>query len=220
MIGEKDLINFIWAGAAILLVTIPMHWIRHRTFQSEGVKSNTRGFCVFLTLLIWALWIAVTVMSESPLQAGLNAAFLGTLFWMAEIDARTRLLPDRSNLLLLLIAILRQLLLPQGSFLSGLIGCLIISVPMFVLCLFINGAFGGGDIKLTFAWGFFLGWKLALVAFFLAVLTGGIYGAYLLLTGKKERKEHFAFGPFLCLGAILAVLWGNSLIEWYLGFYL
>lgn len=220
MIGEKDLINFIWSGVAMLLVTIPMHWIRHRTFESEGVEPNTRGFCVFLTLLFWGLWAVVTVMSDTPLQAGLTAAFLGSLLWMAEIDARTRLLPDWCNLMIFAIAILRQILLPQGSIWSGLIGCVIISVPMFGLCLFINGAFGGGDIKLTFAWGFFLGWKLALVAFFLAVLTGGIYGAYLLLTGKKERKEHFAFGPFLCLGAILAVLWGNSLIEWYLGFYL
>ena len=102
MIAAGYLVNFIWAGVAMLLVTIPMHWIRHRTFQAEGVKSNTRGFCVFLTLLIWALWITVAVMSESPLQAGLNAAFLGTLFWMAEIDARTRLLPDLSNLFLCL----------------------------------------------------------------------------------------------------------------------
>ena len=219
MIAASDLMNFIWAGVAMLLVTIPMHWIRHRTFETEGVESNTRGFCLFLVLLFWVLWLLITARSESPLEAGLDAAFLGALFWMAEIDARTRLLPDRCNLILLVIAIFRQLLLPQGSFLSGLLGCLIISVPMFVLCMFIDGAFGGGDIKLTFAWGFFLGWKLALVAFFLAVLSGGVYGAYLLLVGKKERKEHFAFGPFLCLGAILAVLWGDALIEWYLGFY-
>ena len=106
-----------------------------------------------------------------------------------------------------------------NAVLFGLLGCVIISVPMFVLSMIVSGAFGGGDIKLTFAWGFFLGWKLSVFAFFLAVLIGGGYAVYLLAAGKKERKEHFAFGPFLCIGAMIATLWGETLIQWYLGLF-
>lgn len=204
----------------MLLVTIPMHWIRHQTFEENGVRSNTRGFCVFFTLLFYVLLIVISVLSENKIEAALNGAFAGTLLWMAEIDARTQLLPDRCNLMIFVIAILRQIVLPQGSILSGLLGCVVISVPMFVLCMFIDGAFGGGDIKLTAAWGFFLGWKLAVVAACLAILAGGAYGAYLLIAKKKERKAHFAFGPFLCLGAIAATFVGEELINWYLGLYL
>ena len=215
----QQLINFICIGATLLLLTIPMHWIRHRTFQKEGVESNARGFCVSFTLLFWVLWLILTAVSEHPLQAILNAAFLGTLLWMAEIDARCQILPDTCNLMIFVISIARQLLLPQGSIWSGLLGCVIVSVPMLLLSILVNGAFGGGDIKLTFAWGFFLGWRLSLLAFFLAVLIGGVYAVYLLAAGKKERKEHFAFGPFLCIGAMAATLWGESLIHWYLGLF-
>ena len=50
------------------------------------------------------------------------------------------------------------------------------------------------------------------------IMLGGGYGIYLLLTGKKGRKEHFAFGPFLCMGMAVGLLWGQQLIDWYLGF--
>ena len=49
------------------------------------------------------------------------------------------------------------------------------------------------------------------------LLLGGGYGIYLLASGKKGRKEQFAFGPFLCAGMILGLLFGNQMIDWYLG---
>ena len=72
-------------------------------------------------------------------------------------------------------------------------------------------------VSYTHLCGLFLGWKLSLVALFLAVVTGGFYGIYLLAAGKKGRKEHFAFGPFLCAGMFLAYFWGTPLLDWYLG---
>ena len=219
MVTAQQLINFICTGAALLLLTIPMHWIRHRTYEAEGVEPGTRGFCVIFRLIFGTLWIILSLVSTHPLQAVLEAAFLGTMLWMAEIDARCQILPDKGNLMIFAISIARQLLMPQGSIWSGLLGCVIISVPMFVLSMIVSGAFGGGDIKLTCAWGFFLGWKLSVLAFFLAVLIGGGYAVYLLAAGKKERKEHFAFGPFLCIGAMIATLWGETLIQWYLGLF-
>ena len=219
MVTAQQLINFICTGAALLLLTIPMHRIRRRTYEAEGVGSGTRGFCVIFTLIFGTLWIILSLVSTHPLQAVLDAAFLGTLLWMAEIDARCQILPDKGNLMVFAISLARQLLMPQGSIWSGLLGCVVISVPMLVLSMIVSGAFGGGDIKFTFAWGFFLGWRLSVLAFFLAVLIGGGYAVYLLAAGKKERKEHFAFGPFLCIGAMIATLWGETLIQWYLGLF-
>ena len=39
---------------------------------------------------------------------------------------------------------------------------------------------------------------------------------YLLAAKKKDRKEHFAFGPFLCVGIAVSVFAGSQLMEWYL----
>ena len=77
-----------------------------------------------------------------------------------------------------------------------LLGMISVSLPMFLLILMIPGAFGGGDVKLMAGVGLFLGWRRCLVSFMAAVLAGGIYGGFLVLTGRKGRKDHFAFGPF------------------------
>jgi leader peptidase (prepilin peptidase)/N-methyltransferase len=66
--------------------------------------------------------------------------------------------------------------------------------------------------------GFLLGWQNALVAIFVGIIIGGVWGVYLLASGKKGAKGHFAFGPALCAGIAVALFFGTSLITWYLGF--
>ncbi len=219
MSERAQLINFIAIGFTLLFVTLLCSRVRKRVLAAEEVRKIPFYHNGLVALLFITLWILLGVREWALPEAILTAAFLGILFWMAEIDALRQILPDACNLAVLLLALLRQLLLPRGSILSGLLACLIISVPMLLLSILVPGAFGGGDIKLTFAWGFFLGWKLSLLSFFLAILSGGIYAAVLLLTGKKERTEHFAFGPFLCLGAIVSTLYGSQILTWYLGLY-
>jgi leader peptidase (prepilin peptidase)/N-methyltransferase len=65
--------------------------------------------------------------------------------------------------------------------------------------------------------GAFLGYKLALLALFLAVIAGGIVALCLLATGIRRRKDPVPFGPFLATGAALATLWGEVTIAWYVG---
>jgi leader peptidase (prepilin peptidase)/N-methyltransferase len=74
---------------------------------------------------------------------------------------------------------------------------------------------GGGDVKLAALIGFFLGWKLALVALFLAVLVATVFGIGLIIIKRKSRKDAIPFGPFLALGAFFSLLWGNLMIFWY-----
>ena len=102
--------------------------------------------------------------------------------------------------------------MPEISFVSRLIGIVCVSVPMLLLTLAVPGAFGGGDIKLMGACGAFLGWKITLVSAFIAILFGGMWGIGLLLGKKKSRKDHFAFGPFLCIGMVIGLLWGGQII--------
>ena len=142
----------------------------------------------------------------------------GLLFALALIDAKTQILPDELNLLLALCGLAGALLRP-GMWASALAGAVCVSVPMLLLCLVIPGAFGGGDIKLMAAAGLLLGWQHTLLAAFLAVLGGGGYGAYLLARKLADRKDHFAFGPFLCTGIVLALLVGEPILQWYFRFF-
>jgi leader peptidase (prepilin peptidase)/N-methyltransferase len=75
---------------------------------------------------------------------------------------------------------------------------------------------GGGDIKLVAMIGAFLGWQAVLITIFLGAFTGAMAGLILMLLGKKGRKDMVPFGPFLALGALLAMVWGEDMLLWYL----
>jgi leader peptidase (prepilin peptidase) / N-methyltransferase len=76
-------------------------------------------------------------------------------------------------------------------------------------------AMGGGDAKLAAMMGAWLGWKLLLLAGFLACAIGAFVGGGAIALGLLNRRQPFPFGPFLALGGITASLWGNALIAGY-----
>jgi leader peptidase (prepilin peptidase)/N-methyltransferase len=57
------------------------------------------------------------------------------------------------------------------------------------------------------------------VGIFLAVVTGGIVAVVVLMLKRKNRKQAIPFGPFLSLGTMAALLWGQNILDWYLGFF-
>ncbi|MFH1860311.1 MAG: prepilin peptidase [bacterium] len=80
-----------------------------------------------------------------------------------------------------------------------------------------DGGMGLGDVKLAGVMGVFLGWKFVLVALFLACLFGSIVGLVLILSGLKKRTDYIPFGPYLALGSLVVVLWGERILGWYIG---
>ena len=82
-------------------------------------------------------------------------------------------------------------------------------------------AMGGGDVKLLAAMGTFLGYKLVLLTLILASFVGSIIGAIVLIQAKKKEKaatpfgHYIPFGPYLAIGTIIALIWGNDIINWY-----
>lgn len=144
--------------------------------------------------------------------------YLGILLVVALIDWDTQIIYDRFHILILILAVGDIFLDTSHGILDRLIGALIIAVPMFILALIIPGAFGGGDIKLMFASGFLLGTGPIVCSMFLGLLTGGAYGAFMLARKKLDRKDNFAFGPFLAFGLMVGALYGDQLVAWYLQF--
>lgn len=142
---------------------------------------------------------------------------ISILLAISMVDWDTMTIPDPLNMGLAILALLSALLTHDISMLSRVVGAFIISAPMLIISLIVAGAFGGGDIKLMFAAGFLLGWENAVVAFFIGILTGGIYAIYLLATNYREKMgRHFPFGPFLAVGIALSMFYGPKIIEGYL----
>lgn len=74
---------------------------------------------------------------------------------------------------------------------------------------------GGGDVKLGAFMGIMLGFPNALFALVLAFLTGAVFSIGLIIAGKKHFGQTIPFGPFLVLGSLIMLYWGNQIIDWY-----
>jgi leader peptidase (prepilin peptidase)/N-methyltransferase len=90
---------------------------------------------------------------------------------------------------------------------------------LLLIALAARGGFGMGDVKLSFLLGILLGfqsWAALWSGIFLAFLTGGVVSLLLLITKRKGRKDAIPFGPPLIVGAWIALVWGQQLVDWYL----
>jgi len=74
---------------------------------------------------------------------------------------------------------------------------------------------GGGDIKVLFPIGLFLGWKLMVISLFISIVTAAVVCVVLILFHIINRKDTVPFGPFISIGTIIAIIFGWQLIGWY-----
>lgn len=149
--------------------------------------------------------------------------FVGVTVTLTLTDIDTKLIPNRIlfpstgvGLLLLIVGGLAE----SGSVLRAIAGGALYFLLLFVLALIARGGFGFGDVKLAFLLGLFAAyqsWDTLIVAIFAAFLLGGVVSLVLVLTGIRGRKDAIPFGPYLVVGAYLAITWAGTIADWYLG---
>ena len=76
---------------------------------------------------------------------------------------------------------------------------------------------GFGDVKLTAAAGFVLGWQKLILAMLIASVVGSIVMLLLKAIRKDEKNTEYPFGPFISAGVLFAMFFGTPVITWYLG---
>ena len=81
--------------------------------------------------------------------------------------------------------------------------------------VYLTKGMGEGDIEIAGVCGLFLGVKQIILALFLAIMLGGAVGIIVILLNLKNIKDKIAFGPFIAIGTLIAILYGNALISWY-----
>ncbi len=151
----------------------------------------------------------------------LALVFLSALMVVTVMDLEHQLIPDRVTMPAIVAGFAGSLALDRPFWLESLLGILLGGA---VICAIILGSrlvmgvegMGGGDITLAAMVGAFLGWKILLLALFLAVLVGAAVAAALLATGRKGGKDPIPFGPFLALGGAVSFFWGKEILQWYL----
>lgn len=170
-----------------------------------------------LVEVLGGLWAVLFVFLHGfSLPTAIYFGVAAVLTAITFIDWDTMTIPNGLLLALLLPVAAAVFFLPLPPLTSRLAGFFIISLPLWLITLAVPNSFGGGDIKLMAVCGLLLGVAGSLVAFFVALLLGGSYGAYLLASQKGERKTLFPFAPFLCAGVLFAILYGQQVATWYL----
>lgn len=140
--------------------------------------------------------------------------FISTLLYVALVDYREMIIPDRSHVILFILGCI-LMFGGYNAIESSLGGMLIISLPLFILAYLTKGI-GYGDVKLMASAGLVLGFSNIILAFFIGIISGGLFGAILLARKLKESKAEMPLGPWLILGIGIALFFGQPIINWYL----
>jgi leader peptidase (prepilin peptidase)/N-methyltransferase len=155
------------------------------------------------------------------LQTAFLLTFLCGLVVASFVDLDHQIIPNVITLPGIPLGLLAGLLLGEPPFLDRVIGMLG-GAGFLYLVLFYGGALygqeamGEGDLNLIALVGAFLGWKAVALTILLGCLFGSAVGLTLMTLRRLSRRQHIPFGPFLSLGAVVALFWGERLIAWYL----
>jgi leader peptidase (prepilin peptidase)/N-methyltransferase len=89
-------------------------------------------------------------------------------------------------------------------------------VIFLLIALVSRGGMGWGDVKLAALIGLATGFPLVFLAVIMGAILGGIVAVALMVAKKRKRREAIPFGPFLALAAMVTLVWGSNILNWYL----
>jgi leader peptidase (prepilin peptidase) / N-methyltransferase len=179
----------------------------------ESHFTNAKVSTPIVVAITSALYFLLTNRFEHNLTVLTYGVLVGAGMWLSLIDIDTHLLPRRIVYRTIAIAIpllvLSAFFDNSGSVSGMFIGGIAMWCILRVLEVLSRGDLGGGDVGLGGLLGLYLGWlsyEAILVGLFASFLVGGFFAVVLLVTRKANRNTHFAFGPFLIVGTLIAVL--------------
>jgi len=173
-----------------------------------------------LTILLWPYLV-------------MTACFIVAIF----VDFEHRIIPDEVSVGGMFAGLVFSLLIPQlhdipaegrslivvhlHSLGLSLLGALIGGGSIYLMgvlgdFLFKKESMGGGDVKLLAMVGAFMGWKFAVLTFFIAPFFGAVYG---IIEKIRTNDTAIAYGPFLVLGALICLFQGDAIIAWIMSGY-
>ena len=171
------------------------------------------GFIYLIIYLIYGLSI----------QTLIYIILSSALIIIAFIDLNEQIVPDVISLPGIVIGFIISFFVPYISFVNSALGVvvgggIILVIGLAGSVIFKKEAMGGGDVKLAAMIGAFLGWRYILISLFLGFFLGALAGIILILSKIKSREDAVPFGPFIVLGSLITLLWGEKILIWYLGF--
>ncbi len=152
------------------------------------------------------------------------AVLCSSLIVITFIDLEFQIIPDRITLAGIPLGLVAGFYLLNDPFMradflgykASLIGMAAGGGLFYLVAVLSRGGMGGGDIKMMAMVGASMGWKAVLLTTFLGSLSGSIIGVFLMVFRGRGRKTKIPFGPFLALGSVITLFFGQEILLWYL----
>ena len=167
--------------------------------------------CAVLFVILTWWFLANTSTGYGLLMALVAFPVVAAFIVLVVSDLRFQILPDGAVAVLFLFGVF--IAIGRGTLVSDAMTAVAIALFLGALWFFSDGTWMGlGDAKLVLATSLVIGFPESVLAFLLAFWLGGIWGATLLLSGKKHLSSRIPFGPFILAGALLAYFFSQQFL--------
>jgi leader peptidase (prepilin peptidase)/N-methyltransferase len=167
------------------------------------------------------LSLALFVKMGASLEYVLFMLFGASLIVIAFIDLQHKIIPDVLSIPGIILGLAFSLIPSSSlSWIDSLIGILggggfLLLVALAFEKLTGRQGMGMGDVKMLAMIGAWMGWRALLFIVLLSSLTGSLIGGILLLLSRQGVRTKIPFGPFLALGTLIYLFFGNELVSWF-----
>ena len=191
-----------------------MAWILQRNKDSLAEYNLEPGpGCSNITLSV-GRFVALTlglVLAPTTVSKALSCFLLYWLWLLWLIDYRFQFIFDDSLVPLVVLGLAATPYLPFSIWqrLAAAAGAFVVLAALAILG---RGALGGGDVKMMAALGLWFGVNGIITTACIGFIVGGVAAVIFLLLKIHGRKDFFAFGPFLIIGAV--VTWLSQVLLW------
>ncbi len=190
-------------------------------------KISFRYFLVEAITALTFVWFYLYFGLNGQLAAYL--VFVSGLIVASFVDLEHRIIPDEISVGGMVAGLIFSLLIPElhgtsnhllgfGYSVLGVLigGGSIYAMGMIGDFIFKKESMGGGDVKLLAMIGAFLGWKSAILTFFIAPVFGAVFG---IIVKIRTKESVIPYGPFLVIGALISLFYSHQIIAWILSGY-
>jgi leader peptidase (prepilin peptidase)/N-methyltransferase len=152
---------------------------------------------------------------------GIYAFLTSSLVVIFFIDLEHQIIPDKITLPGMILGLLVALAPGGLTVVQAAIGLVVGGGSLYLVAilgdwLFKKESMGGGDIKMAAMLGAFLGWQKVLLIFLASAIIGLVISVILMsFSARLREKRVVPYGPFIALAAVVAIIWGDSLISYY-----
>ncbi|HRJ42752.1 MAG: A24 family peptidase [Caldilineaceae bacterium] len=209
-----------------LAVGIGVNWLadwlpyfRSTVTPPPGKAGWRRGGGVLLISILFAVYLHLSQLflrAASPAGTWLLWLCFALFLLILVIDLEHRRV---LNIVVYPMAVISLALLPLRpdlTFSSALLGGAVGFAIFFALFLLRPGGMGAGDVKLAGLIGLLIGFPGVLVALVSAIILGGVAALLLLIFRRVGLRGTMAYAPYLSIGAMTALIYGQTIVSWYL----